>query len=132
MCRVGAIYEKSQSVSTIFATDGARSSFRFKSIEYKERPMSKLKQTVAALTATCALAAFSLPASAGHFGGGGFGGHMGGMGHFGGMGHMGHGGFGHGHFAGNFGHGGWNGGHGWHGGHGWRGRGFGYGFYPGF
>ena len=79
--------------------------------------MLKLKQTAVALTAACALATLSLPASAGHMGG-----HMGG-----GFGHGGH--FGGGHFAGNFGHGG--GGH-WHGGHGWRGRGFAYGFYPGF
>lgn len=47
--------------------------------------MFKRKHTATALAAACALAAFSLPASAAHFGGG----HMGG-----------HGGFGHGHFAG--------------------------------
>lgn len=85
--------------------------------------MIKFKRAVAALAATCALAAFSLPASAAHFGGGG--GHMGGGFH--GGGHFGGGHFGGGHFAGG-GH--WHGGGGWHGGHGWRGRGWGY--YPGF
>ena len=66
--------------------------------------MTKLRQAAAALTAACALAAFSFPASAGHFGGA----HMGRMGH--------------GHFAGGFGRGGW----GHHHRHG------GFGFYPGF
>lgn len=72
--------------------------------------MSKLNQAAAGLIAACALAAFSMPASAAHFGHGGFGDH-------GGF----HGGFGHSHF-GHFGHGGF----GHH-------RGFrGFGFYPGF
>ena len=49
--------------------------------------MKHWRKAAVGLTTTLALAAFSLTAQAGHFGGGGFGGHMGGV-HMGGV-HMG-------------------------------------------